>query len=143
MISSKTYYVIGLFLSPIILSRCSFVAEDGDWDPIQITVNGNKCKSSTYAIPVSGGEYKIFSKNYGSLWLNTVKENGLIIWPKYNEVLDFKDINLTDEWYKVKYDETGNIVVDIEPIDNEVMMRSLTFDVQHGDAFGSITLQQE
>lgn len=108
-----------------------------------ITVNGNICKSSTYAIPVSGGEYKIFSKNYGSLWLNTVKENGLIIWPKYYEVLDFKDINLTDEWYKVKYDETGNIVVDIEPIDNEVMMRSLTFDVQHGDAFGSITLQQE
>lgn len=143
MISSKTYYVIGLFLSPIILTGCSFVAEDGDWDPIQITVNGNICKSSTYAIPVSGGEYKIFSKNYGSLWLNTVKENGLIIWPKYYEVLDFKDINLTDEWYKVKYDETGNIVVDIEPIDNEVMMRSLTFDVQHGDAFGSITLQQE
>lgn len=115
-------------------------SKDGDWDPIQITVNGSKCKSSTYKVAAAGGEYKISSKNYGALWLNTVKENGKIVWePAYDD----RALHLTAEWYSAEFDDKGNIVVTIQSNEQSSESRSLTFDVERGDAFGHITLLQE
>jgi len=133
-----------LLLGSIVFVACDgCIEEDGKWDPIQITVNGNKCKSSTFQVPASGGEFRIYSKNYGSLWLLAVRENGDVVWPENYEWSDFKNIHLTKEWYEVQYDESGNIVVNIQPKETSVSPRSISFEVECGDAFGSITLSQE
>lgn len=133
--------MLGMWLSSILWVGCS--KNDGDWDSIQITVNDKKCKTSSYKVPLAGGEFKIYSKNYGSLWLNSVKENGNLVWPEHYDWTDYKNIHLTNEWYEVLYDKAGNIVVTIQPKDKSTSSRSISLDVESGDAFGSITLLQD
>ncbi len=140
MLKAKLIVLLSLLCS-IAFVGCE--SKDGDWDPIEITVNGNRYKKSTFKVAQSGGEYKLFSKNYGELWLNEVKENGNKVWPKDYEWSDYKKIHLATEWYDVHYDESGNIVVSISPKEAESEARSLTFMVECGDAFGNITLLQE
>ena len=122
---------------------CSEEEKDGLWPAIQITVNGQKCKDTTYKVSAEGGEYKIYSQNYGSLWINVIHENGNIVWPVEYDSLDYKNINLKSSWYEVQYDNSGNIVVNIQPMEKSATSRSLSFSVECGDAFGSITLLQE
>lgn len=141
MKQNRLILILGLFLSAIVFAGCD--EEDGKWDPIQITVNGKKCKSSTYNVPASGGEYKIISKNYGSLWLNAVLENRNVVWPENGDWSDYKNIHLTNDWYEIRYDESGNIVVNIQAKDNSISSRGISFEVECGDAFSSITLLQE
>lgn len=141
MLKNKFFIAVCLLCSAW-LSGCERIEEDGRWAPIQITVNGNKCKS-TYKVPADGGEFKIYSKNYGSLWLNDVKENGNVVWPDNYDWSDYRNIYLTTDWYEVQYDEAGNIVVDIQPKGKDVASRSLRFGVECGDAFSYITLLQE
>ncbi len=118
-------------------------AEDGKWDPIQITINGNRCKSSTYKVSADGGEYKIYSQNYGELWLNVVMEDDNRVWPEEYDWSNYKNMHLTKEWYEIRYDSTGNIVVNIKAKENSTASRALRFEVECGDAFGAITLLQE
>lgn len=142
----KNIFIIAVsLLCSIVFTGCEQNEADGDWDPIKITVNGNSVKSnSTYKVPTVGGEFKIFSKNYGSLWLNDVKENGVVVWPEdRSDWSDYMNIHLTTDWYEVQYDEAGNIVVAIQPKGKDTQSRSLRFGVESGDAFSSITLQQE
>lgn len=141
MLKNKLLIAISLLCS-IVFTGCELNEADGDWDPIKITVNGHECKS-IYKVPTDGGVFKINSKNYGSLWLNDVKENGEIIWPKNSDWSDYMNIHLTTDWYEVQYDEAGNIVVAIQPKGKDAQSRNLRFDVECGDAFSSITLQQE
>lgn len=133
--------VLGLFICSTVFAGCD--EEDGGWDPIQITVNGDKCKTSSYKVSSEGGEFRIYSKNYGSLWLNSVKENGDVVWPEDCDWSDYKNIHLTGEWYDAQYDESGNIVVNMQAKDKSASSRSITFEVECGDAFSSITLIQE
>lgn len=138
----KTKFLLAVTL---LLSSFSFVAcddPDGKWDPIQITVNGSKCKSSTYKVPANGGEFKISSKNYGSLWINSVKENGKTVWPEEgDDWTEYKNLHVTKDWCEIKYET--DLIVNIHPQNDNSPSRSLTFDVECGDAFGSITLLQE
>ena len=135
-----------LIISLCLLCSMVFIGcdeEDGKWAPIQITVNGNRCKSSTYKVSADGGEYKIYSKNYGELWLNAVKENDKIVWPEKYDSSHYKNIHLTKEWYEIQYDSSGNIVVNINAKEKASASRTLKFEVECGDAFSSITLLQE
>lgn len=135
----------------LLISLCLFCSiafigcdeEDGKWDPIQITVNGNKCKSSTYIVSADGGEFKIYSNNYGELWLNAVMENGNRVWPEENDWSNYRNIHMTKEWYDIQYDSNGNIVVNIKAKEKSAASRTLKFEVECGDAFSSITLLQE
>lgn len=133
-------------LSSIAFTGCK-ESLDGDWDPIQITVNGKRCKSTTFKVEADGGEYKIFSKNYGELWLNGVIENGNRVWPVYldpeNYDWNYRNIHLEKEWYEIQYDNSGNIVVSIMAKEKSAASRTLSFEVEYGDAFGSISLLQE
>ncbi len=139
----KNKFLLGLcLLTSVVFTGCEQNENDGDWDPIQITINGIQSKT-IHKVPAAGGQFKIFSKNYGSLWLNSVQENDKVVWPKDNNWSDFKNINLASDWYKVQYDEAGNIVVDVQPKSEDVPSRSLKFAVECGDAFSSITLLQE
>ncbi len=135
-----------LFIALCLFCSIAFIGcdeEDGKWDPIQITVNGNICKSSTYKVSADGGEYKIYSKNYGELWLNAVMEDGNRVWPEEQDWTDYKNIHMTKEWYEIQYDSSGNIVVSIKAKEKSFTSRTLKFVVECGDAFGSITLLQE
>lgn len=140
MLKNKLLIILCL-LGSIAFIGCD--AEDGKWDPIQITVNGNRCKSSTYKVSADGGEYKIYSKNYGELWLNAVMEDNNRVWPVEYDWSNYKNIHLTKEWYEIRYDSTGNIVVNIKAKEKAATSRTLAFKVECGDAFGSITLLQE
>lgn len=138
----KNKLLIALYLlCSIAFVGCEEV--DGKWDPIQITVNGERCKASTYKVSADGGEYKIYSKNYGELWLNAVMADGNRVWPVEHDWLNYKDIHLTKDWYELQYDSTGNIVVNIKAKEKSAASRTLRFEVECGDAFGSITLLQE
>lgn len=139
----KKKIIMLCLLGCVVFMGCDSNRLDGDWPSIQITVNGDKCKSTTFKVAADGGEYKIFSKNYGSLWLNDVKENGITVWPENYDWSDFKNIHLAKEWYEIQYDNSGNIVVNINPKEKTAVSRTLTFAVECGDAFGSITLLQE
>lgn len=142
MLKNKLLIALCL-LGSITFIGCDKVIEDGKWAPIQITVNGNSCKSSTYNVSTDGGEYKIYSQNYGELWLNAVTENGIRIWPENYDWSDYRNIHLKKEWYELQYDDSGNIVVNIDAKEKATASRTLTFHVECGDAFGSITLSQE
>ncbi len=140
----KNKFLLALYLlCSIVCTGCDVVEEDGKWDPIQITVNGDRCKSSTYKVSADGGVYKIYSKNYGELWLIAVTENSNRVWPEDNDWSNYKSIHLTKEWYEIQYDINGNIVVSINAKEKSSASRELTFKVECGDAFGSITLFQE
>lgn len=139
---SKSLFLVNLFLCSLLLGGCSKekVLKDGDWPAIQVTVNGDYCKKNMFNVSPEGGVYKLYSKNYGMLWLNAVAENRVPVW--YREEIPFKDIHLEKEWYEVQYDEKDNIVVTIQSIEQEASSRSLTFEIECGDAFGSFTLSQ-
>lgn len=117
----------------------------GNWPPIKVTVNGTECGSIPFLdVPAEGGVFRIFSENYGSLWLTVIRENEIVVvWPaKEEDMADYKNIHLTKDWYEVKYDETGNIVVTIQPLTNG-SSRSLYIGLEAGDAFGGVTLTQK
>lgn len=130
-------------LGSIAFTGCDKELEDGKWSPIQITVNDKKCKSATYKVSTDGGEYKIYSSNYGELWLNAVMEDKKIVWPENYDWSDYRNIHLKKEWYEIQYDDKGYIVINIQPKEHESISRSFTLQVECGDAFGSITLLQE
>lgn len=140
MLKNKILILLCIF-SSIAFIGCD--EEDGKWDPIQITVNGNKCKSSTYIVSADGGEFKIYSNNYGELWLNAVMEDGNRVWPEENDWSNYRNIHMTKEWYDIQYDSNGNIVVNIQAKEKSAASRALRFEVECGDAFSSITLLQE
>ena len=142
MIKNKLILALSLMCS-VTFSGCDSEELDGKWDPIQVTINGNKCKSSTFKVPAEGGEYKIYSKNYGELWLNSVIENGNTVWPENYNWSDYKNIHLTREWYEIQYDDSGNIVANISSKEKTAPSRSLEFKIEAGDAFGHVTLLQE
>lgn len=141
MLKRKSFIILGLILSSFALNSCE--SKDGDVEDIQITINGKNCQSSTFDVSTSGGEYKVYSKNYGTLWLNEITENGNTVWPENHDWLDYKNIHLTQEWYNIQYDESGNIVVNIQAKEKDTPSRSLTFYVECGDAFDTITLSQK
>lgn len=139
-VKKSSLLVVLCLLCSMAFIGCDSDLKDGDWDPIQVTVNGSECKSSIYKVATAGGEYKISSKNYGALWLNIVRENGKIVWhPAYDD----RALHLKAEWYSAEFDNIGNIVVTIQSKEESAEPRSLTFDVERGDAFGHITLLQE
>ena len=144
MLKNKLFLALSL-LCFVTFSGCDSDEEEvaGKWDPIQITINGNKCKSSTFKVPVEGGEYKIYSNNYGELWLNSVEENVNTVWPEDYDWSDYKNIHLTGEWYEIQYDDNGNIVANISSKEKTTPSRNLTFHIEVGDAFGYVTLLQE
>ena len=65
------------------------------------------------------------------------------VWPEEYDWSNYKDIHLTKEWYDIQYDSNGNIVVNIKAKEKSAVSRTLRFEVECGDAFGSITLLQE
>ena len=142
MLKNKLILALSLLCS-VTFSGCDSEELDGKWDPIQVTINGNKCKSSTFKVPAEGGEYKIYSKNYGELWLNSVIENGNTVWPENYNWSDYKNIHLTGEWYEIQYDDNGNIVANISSKEKTAPSRNLKFEIEVGDAFGHVTLLQE
>ena len=125
------------------LTSCE--SEDGKWDPIKLTINGAKCKKSTQDVPVEGGVYKVYSSNYGQLWLIGVMEDGERLKPVGDEYsVVGPEVRYEGSWYDVRYDEAGNIVVSIDalPSGETEVKRSLYLDLESGDAFSSFTFRQ-
>lgn len=125
------------------VSSCSNEEKEdpiGKWPPIKLTVNGAEYNSITYAVPAEGGEYKLYSSNYGSLWLNSVKENDDVVW--YSTAEDFSKVNVSGEWYTLNYDSDGNIVVNINAAKADNKERTIYLELECGDAFSSIQFKQ-
>lgn len=126
-------------------SSCSSTSEDpiGIWAPIKKTVNGTYIKGNDFNVPKEGGTYKIYSQNYGSPWLTQVSVNKQTIWPdEGDDWLKFREIHLVGDWYELQYDTDGNIVAQIKPRTDEETSRTLSLDLQCGDAFGAILFIQ-
>ena len=137
------FVFVGILLClPLFVGCSEEELKDGDWPPIQFMVNETQCKKNTFNVSPEGGEYKLYSKNYGILWLMGIDEDSNPVWPTADSNPDFMKIHLERGWYEVQYDEQGNIVVSILPLSEEVSSRSLRFQVECGDAFGSFTFMQ-
>lgn len=115
---------------------------EGIWPEIQVTVNGQLVKDHKYEVSVMGGVYKISSKNYGSLWLYEIRENGTIVWPEGGIWTTYPDIDLVGDWYKVVCDEEENFVVTIAQLPDGVNSRTLEFSLEFGDAFSQVKFYQ-
>lgn len=135
--------LVTLLAGAALCGSCTKEAIDGDWAPIKITVNGVRHKSDVCEVPKEGGEYRFYSMNYGTMWLNEVDENATRVWPLDYDWSDYRKIDLRGEWYAVKYDADGNIVVSVQPMEQQGAARTLTLHVECGDAFDKITLQQQ
>ena len=141
----KNLIAIGLFVCTLAFVGCSSEKEDieGDWPAIQVTVNGEHCKSLTYTVPADGGEFKIFSKNYGSVWLISIQEDKERVWPEDYDWSDYLNINFARDWYSVRCDESKNIVVTIQPKSQDSPSRNVHLELECGDAFSHIDLRQK
>ena len=139
----KLIFTLACIVSSAMLVSCGDDFVDGNWDPIEITVNGIKCKSNVCEVPANGGVFKIFTKNYGSPWLNEVDENGKRVWPIDGSWTDYKDIDLKGDWYSVQYDKSGNIMVTIMHKVADTPERNIKFYLECGDSFGEISLVQK
>lgn len=144
MILKRFLLTASILLGLSLLAGCKHEALDGDWPAIKVTINGKYHKPATYEVSPEGGEYKVYSKNYGSLWLCTIWENGEVVWPdKDDPRYNFRDIHLVGKWYEVQYDAEGNLVVKIQSKDDDAESRSLTFELESGDAFKTLIFEQK
>lgn len=141
----KTFFIASLLLGSVALAGCSDEKElrDGEWPPIQFTVNEVQCKTSVYKVGPDGGEYKVSSSNYDNFWINSIWEDSLLMWPEGGNPRPSLEAHLTTDWYEVQYDIKCNLVVSIQPKTKDSPSRSLQFRMQSGDGFGTITLSQE
>ena len=115
-------------------------AEDGNWSPVELTVNGSRYRKTVYKVPAKGGEYRLNSKNYGSLWLCCVYENDSRQW--YAEAPAMQREGYESSWYRVYYDEDKNIVVSIDDKEEDEPERGFEIGMAIGDASTSLTLKQ-
>ena len=75
-----------------------------------------------YSVPANGSIFMINSKNYGKLWLNTIKEDGEIVYDDKFSSASLKYTHVTAEWYEVQYDKDENIIANIQPNNGETAL---------------------
>lgn len=138
----KSVLVASMVLCTSFFCGCSDEKEpvDGPGDPIQLTINGIVCKDNTYNVLPRGGQFNLYSKNYGKLYVATIEENEVLVFP--SEGTRSNDFLIEKEWYDVHYNEEGEIVVRFWPMQEGDSSRSLTLIVRHINTFRTIKFIQ-
>ncbi|MCF0201926.1 MAG: hypothetical protein HUK08_01040 [Bacteroidaceae bacterium] len=139
---NRTLFAIFSIVAAIAFSSCT--KADGDWDDIEVTVNGQYCESETLDVPAEGGVYVISSRNYGALWILKIQESAGKVWPEKYDWSDWRNIDLTTDWYNVKCNASGEAVVTIKPKAKDAAdSRMLAFEFEYGDVFTWFALIQK
>lgn len=71
------------------------------------------------------------------------RENGEVVWPLNGRWQDWRNIDLTTSWYRVTCDESGYIVIEVQPKTPESQgNRTVAFRLESDDAFATMTFIQ-
>lgn len=127
------------------VALCGFTGcddnKDGDWGPLNYTINGKKYDKPTYKVAAEGGTFTIHGKsNTGCPWLNTILYNGEYVWNVNDDPMK-EQYDISGEWYNVRYVRKDVIEIIIQP-NTTKDSRSVLLDLQAGDSFADITFEQ-
>lgn len=71
------------------------------------------------------------------------RENSEVVWPLNGRWQDWRNIDLTTSWYRVTCDESGYIVIEVQPKTLESQgNRTVAFRLESDDAFATMTFIQ-
>ena len=132
----KNVFLIMLMLAiaSILLISCDKDNKtlDGDWPRMQWdNQNGLENIDNVYQIPASGGTYKMVCKNYGTFWINGIKEDDTVLITSL-EADNFMDIK--GSWSRAQ-SVNGELILTIDPLYEATESRQLEVYLESGDAF--------
>lgn len=137
----KKLTVFLLLLTAAIGTSC-YNAKDGDWDPIELTIDGKYIKKNTIDVPADGGTYVMSSRNYGVPWVLNIAIDGSNLWPEGYVMADFPENGITYDWLYYKHDTKNGHTIKLEP-NLTSADRIVKFDLECGDAFATFTFIQK
>lgn len=121
--------IIALFVFS--LTACS--KNDGDWD-------GIKWSDSQVTFSAQGGTRKVHAKNYSSVWINGMSEEGSQSYiHAQTDTLGY-DTYCEGPWAEAG--AKGNVITVTVAPNNTTATRTMIIDGESGDAFGQIKITQ-
>jgi hypothetical protein len=121
-------------LSMLTLSACDISEPDGKWSPIKLTKN-------PLEVPAEGGTVKTSVKNYSSLWLIGLMRDGKRISVEGTNDQGQRDIFNIKSEYLSAHSEGQNVTITVAPSSDD-MAHKYVIEVEYGDAFSTITVNQ-
>lgn len=133
------FAIISVFFS-IAFSSCD--SKDGDWDPIEVTIDGKYIKKNTIDVPTEGGTYVMTSRNYGVPWLVNIMMDGKFLWD-YDDIRhDYAEKGLTFDWLHLETSQQKGYTITFQA-NTTTTDRTAQFKLECGDAFGSFIFVQK
>ena len=119
-------------VASMLLISCDKDRPLGDWPRMQWdNQSGLEMIDNVYLIPASGGTYKMVCKNYGTFWINGIKEDERVVVSSL-EADNFMDIK--GSWSQAQ-SVKGELILTIDPLDEATESRRLEVYLESGDAF--------
>ena len=131
-IKSVFLLMLMLAVASMLLISCDKETIDGNWPRMQWdNQSGLEMIDNVYQIPASGGTYKMVCKNYGTFWINGIKEDDIELITSL-EADNFMDIK--GSWSRAQ-SVKGELILTIDPLDEATESRRLEVYLESGDAF--------
>lgn len=131
-IKSVFLMMLMLAVAGMLLISCDKDRPLGDWPRMQWdNQSGLEMIDNVYQIPASGGTYKMVCKNYGTFWINGIKEDERVVVSSL-EADNFMDIK--GSWSQAQ-SVKGELILTIDPLDEATESRRLEVYLESGDAF--------
>lgn len=131
-IKSVFLMILMLAVAGMLLISCDKDRPLGDWPRMQWdNQSGLEMIDNVYQIPASGGTYKMVCKNYGTFWINGIKEDERVVVSSL-EADNFMDIK--GSWSQAQ-SVKGELILTIDPLDEATESRRLEVYLESGDAF--------
>ena len=110
-----------------VLTACN--RKDGDWPPIKLS-------HSTLTVPLEGGTVQTMVINYSELWLiGLTRDSKRVV-----ERVD--DWRILESPYLTAKSEGQLVIITVAP-SNDGKNHTYVIDVENGDAFSEITIEQK
>lgn len=135
----QIYFAIISVFFCIAFSSCD--NKDGDWAPIEVTIDGKYIKKNTINVPTEGGTYVMTSRNYGVPWLINIMLDGKFLLNDDFVWHDYADKGLTFDWLHLETSQQKGYTITFQP-NTTTTDRTAQFKLEYGDAFGSFTFVQ-
>lgn len=129
-----------LFTTMFCLGSCD--SKDGDWAPIEMTIDEKYVKKNTIEVPAEGGTYVMSSRNYGVPWLLGIELDGNRLLSEDYPMVGYSENVITHDWLNCTIDNQKGYTITIKP-NLTCADRTIRFELECGDAFGAFTFVQK